>query len=90
MLGTPLASWSGIVALFIGVPPLATIMKTPSRLISLLAACTERGIWYWLSSTMYLILRPLMPPAALVSSNTMRQALVLLTPHIAVTPERSV
>ncbi len=44
MFGTPLASWSGIVALFIGVPPLATIMNTLSRLISLLAACTERGI----------------------------------------------
>ena len=90
MFGTPLASCSGMVALFIGVPPFATMMNTLSRLISLFAACTARGTWYCMSSTTYLILRPLMPPSALASSNTMRQALVLLTPHIAVTPDRSV
>ena len=90
MLGTFLASWSGMTALFIGVPPLATMKNTLSRLISLFAAWMERGIWYWLSSTMYLILRPWMPPLALISSKPMRQALELLTPHATVTPERSV
>ena len=72
MFGTPFASCSGIVALFIGVPALDTMMNTLSRLISLLAACTARGTWYCMSSTMYLIFRPLMPPAALASSNAMR------------------
>ena len=43
MLGTPFSSCSGMVALFIGVPPLAIIRNTWSRLMSLFAACTERG-----------------------------------------------
>ena len=36
--------------------------KMLSRLISLLPACTARGTWYWVSSTISLILRPWMPP----------------------------
>src|SRR5579872_170934 len=39
---------------------------------------------------MYLILRPLTPPAALASSNARRTELELFTPCTAVTPDRSV
>src|SRR6185437_5287549 len=39
---------------------------------------------------MYLILRPWTPPFSFASSNAMRMAWLLLTPWIAVTPDRSV
>jgi hypothetical protein len=61
--------------LFIGVPSPATMAKILSRLISLLPACTARGTWYCVSSMISLILRPLMPPAALISSNRIFTAL---------------
>ena len=66
-LGTPASNWSLKQALFIGVPSGATMANILSRLISLLPACTAFGTWYW-SSTITLILRPLMPPASLTSS----------------------
>ncbi len=51
-LGTFFSIAIGKVALFIGVPPSSMVKNTPSLLISLLIACTARGTWYWLSSTM--------------------------------------
>ena len=42
----------GKVALFIGVPPSSMVKNTPSLFSSLFIACTARGTWYWLSSTM--------------------------------------
>ena len=67
-LGTPASSWSLNRALFIGVPRPATMAKMWSRLISFAPACTARGTWYWVSSTISLILRPRTPPFSLASS----------------------
>ena len=58
MFGTPFSNCAGMLALFIGVPPSSRAMKILSWLSSLFIACTARGTWYWLSSTMYRILRP--------------------------------
>ena len=52
--GTPLPSCSPNTALFIGVPSAPTMAKILSLLMSLLAACTARGTWYWWSSTIEL------------------------------------
>ena len=46
-LGTPFCSCSPSTALFIGVPSAPTMAKILSLLMSLLAACTARGTWYW-------------------------------------------
>src|SRR5436309_6943004 len=77
-------------ALFIGVPSPATIAKMWSRWISLAPACTARGTWYWVSSTISLILRPWTPPLSLSSSNRIFTAFVDDTPYVAAGPERSV
>jgi hypothetical protein len=50
--GTPFSIAIGQVALFIGVPPSSMVKNTLSLFSSLLIACTARGTWYWLSSTM--------------------------------------
>jgi hypothetical protein len=67
-LGTPASIWSLNSALFMGVPSPATMAKILSRLMSFAPACTARGTWYWVSSTISLILRPWMPPLSLTSS----------------------
>jgi hypothetical protein len=56
--GTFASNWSLKSALFMGVPSGATMAKTLSRLMSLVPACTARGTWYCVSSTISLILRP--------------------------------
>jgi hypothetical protein len=67
-------------ALFMGVPSGATMAKMLSRLMSLVPACTARGTWYCVSSTISLILRPLTPPFSLSSSNRILTALEDDTP----------
>ena len=79
-LGTPASNWSLKSALFIGVPRPATIAKMWSRLISLAPACTARGTWYWVSSTISRILRPWMPPFSLTSSKRIFTAFEEETP----------
>src|SRR5207249_5734766 len=73
-----------------GVPSPATIAKMWSRWISLAPACTARGTWYWVSSTISLIWRPWTPPLSLSSSNRIFTAFVDDTPYVAAGPERSV
>src|SRR5260370_15886806 len=53
-------------------------------------ACPARGTWYWVSSTISLILRQWMPPASLASSNRILTAFEPDTPYVAAGPERSV
>src|SRR3984957_20832988 len=71
-----------MMASWIGVKAVPNVIKILSLLISLLIACTARVTLNWLSSTMYLILRPCTPPLVLASSNTMRMAAVLFTPPV--------
>ena len=63
--------------------------KILSLLMSLLAACTARGTWYWWSSTMNLILRPLMP-FSLASSKRMRMPSVEPMPQALTGPLKAV
>src|SRR5262249_50887297 len=72
--------WSWNSALFRGVPSPATMAKMWSRLMSLAPACTARGTWYCVSSTISLILRPLMPPFSFTSSKRIFTALEEETP----------
>src|SRR6266542_2260213 len=67
-------------ALFKGVPSPATMAKMRSRLISLAPAWTASGTWYWVSSTMSLILRPWMPPLSFTSSKRIFTAFEEETP----------
>src|ERR1700729_4279347 len=89
-LGTCFSIIIGRTASICGVPPLLIERKMLSRLTSLFMACTALGTRYSMSSTMKWILRPLMPPFALMSSNAMRIELAALVPCTAVTPDRSV
>ena len=59
--------------------------KILSLLMSLLAACTARGTWYWWSSTTNLILRPWMP-FSLASSKRMRMPSVEPMPQALTGP----
>src|SRR5262245_6656720 len=61
-----------------------------SRWISLAPAWTARGTWYWVSSTISLILRPWTPPLSLSSSKRIFTAFDDDTPYVAAGPERSV